>query len=367
MGVSTGSTGGISLSQWNVAPTAPVDPKVASSVPLSVLDLASVYDGGSHAGALADTLIVAREADRLGYRRFWVAEHHGMPAVASSSPAVLLAAVAAVTTNIRIGSGGVMLPNHSSLIVAEQFGTLVALYGDRVDLGLGRAPGTDGVVMAKIRRGGIAESADDFPQQLSELLAYFGSIPALDTGEGSRILAIPGMGDAPQLWLLGSSDFSARLAGRLGLRFAFAHHFGGGAGGVSGSNTPLVFDLYRRSFRPSALMTEPHAMVSATTLVADDAAEARRLLLPHALMMLRLRSGLRPGRVPSLAEAESYEWTPRDNAFVDQTVASQAIGDVAHVRARIDALAAETGADEFLVVPQGPSVETRLRTVRELG
>src|SRR3954452_11059331 len=166
--------------------------------PLSVLDLASVADGATHAEALADTIALARTADELGYQRFWVAEHHGMPGVASSSPAVLIGALAAATDRIRVGSGGVMLPNHSSLVIAEQFGTLVALHGDRIDLGLGRAPGTDPLVSATIRRHVCIETVDDFPQQVIELLAYFGTIPALEGGQGSRIMAVPGMGDSPE-------------------------------------------------------------------------------------------------------------------------------------------------------------------------
>lgn len=330
------------------------------TVPLSVLDLASVRDGSSHAEAVADTLTVAREADRLGYRRFWVAEHHGMPGVASSSPPVLIGAIAAATERIRVGSGGVMLPNHSSLVVAEQFGTLVALYGDRIDLGLGRAAGTDPLVSSAIRRNVGIETVDDFPQQVIELLAYFGTIPPLEGGQGSRIMAIPGMGDSPELWLLGSSDFSARLAGMMGLPFAFAHHFAGG------DATPLAFEIYRDAFRPSVVLDRPHSMVAVTALVADSADEARRLALPQALQMIRLRSG-HPTRVPSLADALAHPWTDAENAFVDQRLAHQAIGTLEHVRRRIEALVASTLADEVIVVPQGPGVDERLRTVRELA
>jgi luciferase family oxidoreductase group 1 len=330
------------------------------TVDLSVLDLASVASAGTHASALADTIAVAQEADQLGYRRFWVAEHHGMPGVASSSPPVLIAAIAAATERIRVGSGGVMLPNHSSLVVAEQFGTLVALYGDRIDLGLGRAAGTDPLVSATIRRHAGVETVDDFPQQVIELLTYFGTIPALDTGQGSRITAVPGMGDAPELWLLGSSDFSARLAGMMGLPFTFAHHFAGS------DITPIVFEIYREAFRPSVMLSEPHAMVSVTALVADSAEQARELALPQALQMIRLRSGL-PTRVPSLEETLAHPWTPAENAFVDQRIASQAIGTLEHVRERIDALVASTRADEVIVVPQGATREVRLRTLRALA
>ncbi len=325
---------------------------------LSVLDLASVYSGMTNAEAVAQTIAVAREADALGYERFWVAEHHGMPAVASSAPAVLIAAIAAATTRIRVGSGGVMLPNHSSLVVAEQFGTLVALNGDRIDLGLGRAPGTDQLTASVLRRNVGAETVDDFPNQVVELLAWFGLIEPLDNGIGRDVVATPGAGDAPQLWLLGSSGFSAKLAGILGLPFAFAHHFAGG------DQTVAAFETYRDSFEASAWLEQPHAMVSVNTLVSDD---AERLALPNALMMLRLRSGRKPERVPTLAEAEAYPWSDGELAWVAERNRTQAVGDLAHVTARIDQLRAETQAQEVIVVPQGPDLETKLQTLRALA
>jgi luciferase family oxidoreductase group 1 len=331
------------------------------TVPLSVLDLASVRSGSTHADALAETLATAREADRLGYRRFWVAEHHSMPAVASSAPAVLIAAIAAATERIRVGSGGVMLPNHSSLVVAEQFGTLVALHRDRIDLGLGRAPGSDPVTSAAIRRNVGAESVDDFPQQVIELLAYFGTIPALETGEGSRVIVVPGLGDSPELWLLGSSDYSARLAGAMGMPFAFAHHFAGGR------NTPVVFDIYRRAFSPSVVLAEPHAMVAVATAVGADRADARRQLLPSTLQQLRMRQGIRPGRMPTMDEALAHEWTESDNAFLDERIAQQAVGDPDTVLARVETLTRITGADELMVVPQAPTLDERLATLRALA
>jgi len=329
-------------------------------VPLSVLDLATVADGASHSEALADTIALARTADELGYQRFWVAEHHGMPGVASSAPPVLIGGIAAATERIRVGSGGVMLPNHSSLVVAEQFGTLVALYGDRIDLGLGRAPGTDPVTTAAVRRGNVREAVDDFPDQVIELLAYFGVIPPLESGQGSRVRAIPGAGDVPQMWLLGSSDFSARLAGMMGLPFAFAHHFAGGR------TTPVAFQVYRDSFTPSVVMQEPHAMIAVATIVGDSHADARRLMLPSALSMARLRSG-RPGKAPSLAEAEAHQWSEAELAYLDDRIATQAIGDLDHVQSSIDALVDQTGADEVLVVPQGPELSVRQSTLAALS
>ncbi|MGV8969078.1 MAG: LLM class flavin-dependent oxidoreductase [Microbacteriaceae bacterium] len=334
---------------------------VASIPPLSVLDLASVFDGMTHAEALAQTIVTAQEAERLGFARFWVAEHHGMPAVASSAPAVLIAAIAAATSTIRVGSGGVMLPNHSSLVIAEQFGTLVALNGDRIDLGLGRAPGTDQLTSSVLRRNVGAETVDDFPNQVVELLAWFGLIPPLENGIASSIVAVPGAGDAPQMWLLGSSGYSAKLAGLLGLPFAFAHHFAGG------SNTPLAFEIYRNSFEANATGAEPHSMVSLSAIVADSVEEAERLAMPNNLMFARMRMGGRPSRIPTLAEAEAHEWTQAERAFAADRNASQAIGDREHAKSRIAELVETTGADEVIVVPQGPDLATKLRTLGEIA
>jgi luciferase family oxidoreductase group 1 len=330
-------------------------------VPLSVLDLASVYEGMTHSEALAQTIETAQLADELGYRRFWVAEHHGMPAVASSAPAVLIGAIAAATKKIRVGSGGVMLPNHSSLVIAEQFGTLVALHGDRIDLGLGRAPGTDQLTASILRRNLGTETADDFPNQVVELLAFFGTIPPLENGLGAMPSAVPGLGDSPEMWLLGSSGFSARLAGMLGLPFAFAHHFAGG------ENTPIAFQIYRDSFEPSAILREPHSMVAVATIVSDSNEEALRLAMPNALYFSRLRTGARPGRIPTLAETEAHDWTQAELAFAHERAAGQAFGDRDSATANIADLVAATQADEVIVVPQGPGLETKLRTLRELA
>jgi luciferase family oxidoreductase group 1 len=325
-------------------------------IPLSVLDLASVYEGSTNAAAVAATIATAVEAEKLGYQRFWVAEHHGMPGVASSAPAVLIGAIAAATQSIRVGSGGVMLPNHSSLVVAEQFGTLVALHGDRIDLGLGRAPGTDGLTASVLRRNVGQETENDFPRQVVELLAWFGLTPPLENGIGTRVVAVPGAGDAPNIWLLGSSTFSAQLAGMLGLPFAFAHHFAGG------DTTPLAFEAYREHFEPSAWLDTPHSMVAVSVLVSE---EAERLAQPNALQMMRLRQGS-PGKVPTLAEAEAYPWTDAERAWVSERHVHQAIGDLDHVTGSIERLIDATGANEVIVVPQGPDLETKLTTLRAL-
>lgn len=328
---------------------------------LSVLDLASVYEGMSHGEALRQTIATAQAAERLGYRRFWVAEHHGMPAIASSAPPVLIGAIAAATSSIRVGSGGLMLPNHSSLVVAEQFGTLAALHGDRIDLGLGRAPGTDPLTTSVLRRGATGETVDDFPNQVIELLAWFGTIPPLDNGIGSRVIAVPGLGDSPEMWLLGSSDFSARLAGMMGLPFAFAHHFAGGP------NTRIAFETYRAAFTPSVVLQKPHSMVAVSALVADSAAEADRLMLPGNLGFVRMRQGALPSRIPTLAEAEAHQFTINEREWITERNSQQAIGDLAHVKQRIADLVDVTQADEVIVVPQGPDFETKVRTLTELA
>src|SRR5256714_530891 len=243
--------------------------------PLSVLDLAPVATGSSVGEALRNSLALARHVERLGYRRHWVAEHHNMPGIASSAPAVLIAHLASVTSTIRVGSGGVMLPNHQPLVIAEQFGTLEALHPGRIDLGIGRAPGTDPVTAHALRRA-ASPSADDLPQQLAELLAFF-------AGTFPRITAVPGAGQQPAVWLLGSSDFSARLAGELGLPFSFAHHF-------MPMNTLAALDIYRRHFRPSEILAEPYAMVGVAVVCAETDEQARWIHGPAALSFLRLRS-----------------------------------------------------------------------------
>ena len=239
------------------------------AVPLSVLDLAPVPDGGNAGDALRATIDLARHAERLGFLRFWVAEHHNMPGIASSAPPVLIGHLADATATMRIGSGGVMLPNHVSLVVAEQFGMLEALHPGRIDLGIGRAPGTDQVTAAALRRSPEGLSAEDFPDQLMDLLGFFtGRWP-----EGhpfAQITAVPGRGNQPDMWLLGSSGYSAQVAGLLGLPFAFAHHF-------SAVNTLPALALYREHFRPSEALERPYAMVAAAVICAETDERARFL------------------------------------------------------------------------------------------
>ena len=256
-----------------------------SSIPLSVLDLAPVPAGTTAAAALHHSIDLAERVERLGYRRHWVAEHHNLPGIASSSPAVLMAHLTGATTTLRIGSGGVMLPNHASLAVAEQFGMLEALHPGRIDLGLGRAPGTDPNTAAALRRNPMTV-VDTFPSQLTELLAYF-------DGTHPQIVATPARGYRPALWMLGSSDYGAQVAGQLGIPFSFAHHFSAG-------DTAAALAAYRNSFQPSEWLEQPYAMIGVSVICAETADHADFLAGPSALSFVRLRQGqpLQRERVP---------------------------------------------------------------------
>ncbi|WP_344566665.1 LLM class flavin-dependent oxidoreductase [Streptomyces axinellae] len=334
-------------------------------VPLSILDLANVGRGHTASDALAAATRAARLADSRGFTRYWVAEHHSMPGVASSSPAVILAHLAAHTQRVRLGSGGVMLPNHAPLVIAEQFGTLEALAPGRIDLGLGRAPGTDGATAAALRRTEqLREGAEDFPQQLAELIRFLDD----DFPDGhryARIHAVPGPVQAegpearraahrPPVWLLGSSGFSAQLAGSLGLPFAFAHHF-------SAANTLPALDLYRESFRPSEVLAEPYALIGAAALAAEDEREAYRQVLTGALSMVRLRTG-RPGLIPTPEEAEGYAFSPVERDFVDGWLGNVTYGTPEAVREGLDALVKRTGADELMLTANAHTPDVRVRS-----
>jgi luciferase family oxidoreductase group 1 len=319
-------------------------------IPLSVLDLAPVSSGRTTPQAVQESLTLARHVEALGYGRVWVAEHHGMPGIASSAPAVLIAAIAAATSTIRVGSGGVMLPNHAPLVIAEQFGTLAALHPGRIDLGLGRAPGTDQRTASLLRRGDPGDP-DDFPGELALLRAFF-------DGPVEGITAVPAPGNAPDVWLLGSSGFSAQLAGLLGLPFAFAHHF-------SGHNTLPALDLDRSSFRPGVL-AEPYAMICASVLIADSYEEARRLALPGALSFVRLRQGL-PAVLPSVEEAEAYDWSAQERLFAEQRLDAQVLGSPVEAAQQLERLLSDTQADELMVTTVAHSLETRLRSYELLA
>lgn len=310
------------------------------SVPLSVLDLAPIPEGATATDALRATTELAKRAEQLGYQRFWVAEHHNMPGIASSAPPVLISHLAGATSRIRVGSGGVMLPNHVSLVVAEQFGMLEALHPGRIDLGIGRAPGTDQVTASALRRAPEGLSADDFPGQLTDLLGFFsGEWPA--GHPFAAITAVPGQGNMPAMWLLGSSGYSAQVAGLLGLPFAFAHHF-------SPANTLPALALYRQSFRPSATLEAPYAMVAAAVVGAESDERARWLAAPSALSFLRLRSG-RPGPLPSPEEAAAYPYTELDRAIIGDRQASNITGSPETVRKGLEDLLEATRADELMI------------------
>jgi luciferase family oxidoreductase group 1 len=325
------------------------------TIPLSVLDLASVGEGSSAGDALRASLELVQEVERLGYHRYWVAEHHNMPGIASSAPAVLLAHAASVTSTIRVGSGGVMLPNHSSLVVAEQFGMLEALHPGRVDLGIGRAPGTDQLTALALRRASSmrALAADDFPEQLVELQSYFrGRFP-----EGHRfagITAVPGAGQQPAIWLLGSSDYSAQAAGLLGLPFSFAHHFSAG-------NTQPALAAYRANFRPSDVLSEPYVMLGVAVLCAPTDEEAKFLAGSSALAFVRLRSG-RPGRYPTPEEAAEYNFTPFEREVLKGWQQSHIVGSPATVLAQLDDLVGRTDADELMITTMTHAPAARRRS-----
>lgn len=323
------------------------------TVPLSVLDLAPVPSGSDAREALRNSVDLARHVERWGYLRHWVAEHHNMPGIASTAPAVLIGHLAAATTRLRVGSGGVMLPNHSPLVVAEQFGMLEALHPGRVDLGIGRAPGTDPATAAALRRSPEALGADDFPQQLAELVGF------LDDGfeDGHpyrRIRAVPGGGGAPAIWLLGSSGYSAQVAGILGLPFSFAHHF-------SSANTVPALELYRARFRPSPVLQQPYAMVAVAVVCADDDERARWLHGSSRLSMLRLRTG-RPGQLPSPEEAAAYSYTAEERAASESFTASHVVGGPDAVRQGLDELLDRTGADELMITSNVHGHADRLRS-----
>ncbi|MGC5018017.1 LLM class flavin-dependent oxidoreductase [Micromonospora sp. DT47] len=315
---------------------------------MSVLDLAPVATDASVGEALRHTTELARRTEELGYRRFWVAEHHNMPAIASSAPAVLLAHLAANTTTIRLGSGGVMLPNHAPLVVAEQFGTLEALHPGRIDLGIGRAPGTDQMTALALRRTMEGLSAEGFPRELADLMNYF-------SGEDpGPITATPGLGQSPAVWLLGSSGFSAQLAGLLGLPFSFAHHF-------SAQHTLPALALYRQHFRPSRFLDKPYAMVAVNAVCAETDERAEWLAGPSSLSFLKLRSG-RPEPLASPEDAAAYPYNELEREFVRQRREGQAMGSPETVRRQLTGLLTRTGADELMLTTMVYDVEDRVRS-----
>ena len=309
------------------------------SVPLSVLDLCPVPTGESTGGALRRSVDLARHAENWGFTRYWVAEHHSMPGIASSAPAVLVGQIASATPAMRVGSGGVMLPNHAPLTVAEQFGTLEAMHPGRIDLGIGRAPGTDRATARALRRSPDGMPAPDFAGQLAELRAYFAQ-PAQGSSPG-QIRAIPAEGNEPAVWLLGSTGYSAELAGVLGLPFAFAYHF-------SAANARPALALYRQAFRPSARLAEPYCTISVSVLCAEDSGEAHWLHGSSRLSLLRLRAG-RPATLPSPEEAAHRDYSAAEQAVIEEATGSHVVGDPAGVIDALDRLVVSTGADELML------------------
>ena len=312
----------------------------------SLLDLAPVAEGTTTAQALANTLDLAQLAEREGYHRFWLAEHHNMPGIASAATAVVIGHVAGGTTTIRVGSGGVMLPNHAPLVIAEQFGTLACLYPGRIDLGLGRAPGTDMATARALRRH--MEASDQFPEDVAELLHYLG--PA--TPE-ARVAAYPGQGTAVPVWILGSSLYGAQLAAYLGLPYAFASHF-----------APAMLDeasqTYRATFRPSQWLDQPYFMMAIGVTAAESDAEAGYLRSSQILAFARLRSG-KPGKLPA-PQRDLSDIPPQILAGVHEALSCSAIGSPATVKARLQALIADHKPDEIMLTGMIHSHTARLRS-----
>ena len=314
-------------------------------VPLSVLDLAPVIEGSDAAQALRCSLDLARHAEQWGYRRYWVAEHHGMPGVASAATAVVVGHLAAGTSRIRVGSGGIMLPNHAPLVIAEQFGTLESLFPGRIDLGLGRAPGTDGLTSRALRRT-LGGDVDNFPQDVLELQSYF------QAPRAGQVLAVPGAGLNVPLWILGSSLYGAQLAAALGLPYAFASHF-------APAQLMHAIEIYRAEFRPSAQLQRPYVMAGVNVLAADTDEEARFLATSVEQAFVNLRTG-RPGRLPR--PSRDLHWGFQERAILDQVLACSAIGSPATVARWLAEFEQRTGADEIIVAAQMFDHAARLRS-----
>ena len=306
-------------------------------VPLSVLDLSPIVEGGDAAQALRNTLDLARHAEKLGYRRYWLAEHHNMPGIASAATSIVIAHVAGGTSTIRVGAGGIMLPNHSPLAIAEQFGTLESLFPGRIDLGLGRAPGSDGLTARALRRHSLVDEAEAFPQDVLELIAYF-------RGAGGPVQAVPGAGLHVPIWILGSSLFGAQLAAALGLPYAFASHFAPG-------HMMQAIEVYRAQFRPSDQLDQPYVMLGFNVIAADTDDEAKRLFTSLQQAFLNLRRG-QPGRLPPPRAGFDDQLTGAEHAMIGQALSSAAVGSPDTVRRGLESFVSRTGADELMITSQ---------------
>jgi luciferase family oxidoreductase group 1 len=327
--------------------------KTLSQIPFSILDLSPVRQGGTAAESFRNTLDLAQHAERWGYRRYWVAEHHSIPGIASAATAVVIGYIAGGTSRIRVGSGGIMLPNHAPLVIAEQFGTLASLYPGRIDLGLGRAPGGDQRTARALRRL-HGSGGDAFPQDLHELMGYF-----QPGGPGTGVHAVPGEGLEVPIWLLGSSDFSARLAAELGLPFAFASHF-------APDYLVPALALYRRDFKPSDALDRPRVMVGVNVVAADTDDEARRLFNSVQQAFLNFVRGM-PGLLPPPVESMDGRWNPAEQAQLEQRLVCSAVGSVNTVRRALEAIVDSTGADELILAGQIYDHAARLRSFELAG
>ncbi len=317
-------------------------------IPFSVLDLSPVVKGGTPAQAFRNTLDLAQHAEGWGYRRFWLAEHHNMPGIASSATAVLIGHVAGGTRTIRVGSGGVMLPNHAPLVIAEQFGTLESLYPGRIDLGLGRAPGTDAITTRALRRDPYA-AAESFPSDVAELRGYFAA-----ARPGQVVRAVPGAGLNVPIWLLGSSMYSAQLAAHMGLPFAFASHF-------APDYLLPALDAYRRGFTPSDGHETPHAMATINVIAADTDEEARRLFKSLQQQFINVRRGT-PSRLQPPDEVDESGWTDEDRFALSRIIKYSVVGGPDTVRAGIEQFLLLTAADELMITAHIHDHAARLRS-----
>ncbi len=320
--------------------------------PFSVLDLAPIVEGATPADALRNSLDLARHVERLGYQRFWLAEHHNAVGIASAATAVVIAHVAAGTSTIRVGAGGIMLPNHAPIVIAEQFGTLESLHPGRIDLGLGRAPGTDQLTILALRRDPSA--ADTFPQEVIELQRYLA-----DPVPGQAVRATPGAGTKVPLWILGSSLYGAQLAAMLGLPYAFASHF------APDALLPALA-IYREKFEPSEQLREPYAMVGANAVVADTNEEARHLFTSAQQSFTNIFRGRRGQLPPPIDDIEDY-WTPFEKERASAMLARSFVGSPETVHAELEAFVAETGADEIIVASAIHDHAKRLRSYELLS
>jgi luciferase family oxidoreductase group 1 len=319
----------------------------ANMIPLSVLDLAPIPEGSNAGEALRRSLDLAQHAERWGYRRFWLAEHHNMPGIASAATSVVIAYVAGGTSTIRVGAGGIMLPNHPPLVIAEQFGTLASLFPGRIDLGLGRAPGSDQMTVRALRRSPAA--AATFPHDVAELIRYF-----RPTTPDQAVQAVPGAGLDVPVWILGSSLFGAELAAAMGLPFAFASHF-------APALLTQAIELYRRRFNPSDQLERPYVMLGVNVFAADSDAEAERLFSSLQQAFVRLRLG-RPGQLPPPVSGYGDRLTPLERSIVNETLGCSIVGAPEAVREGLHGFVAETGADELMVTSQIFDHAARLRS-----